>query len=125
MSRSIRHQEITLQVIVSEGHFGPIEEIKTINGIPGDGANNDMISVRMALELGCHIKPSKYQQLSGIDEKLLEVVGISRLKLCRRGPFGVGPHWINVCVHVIHNLHTDFHRDMLMSWPTLQKLRLV
>ena len=125
LSQQIRHQEITLQVIASEGHFGPIEEIRSITGIPGEGANNDVISVQMAMELGCRIKPSKYQQLSGINEKLLEVVGTSKVKLRHRGHFGVGPHWINVCVHVIHNLRTDFHRDMLMSWPTLQKLRLV
>ena len=70
-----------LQVIAGER---TIEEIRTITGIPGDGANNDMISVRIALELGCHIKPSKYQQYgSGIDERLLEVFGISRLKVHR------------------------------------------
>ena len=93
MSEQIRHQVITLQVIASEGHFRPIKEIRTITGIPGDGANNNMISVRIAQELGCRIKPSKYQQYgSGIDERPLEVVGISRLKVRHRGPFGVGPH---------------------------------
>ena len=42
MSRLIRHQEITLQVIAGER---TIKEVRTITGIPGDGANNDMISV--------------------------------------------------------------------------------
>ena len=42
MSKLIRQQEITLQVIAGER---TIKEIRTITGIPGNGANNDMISV--------------------------------------------------------------------------------
>ena len=71
-SKRIRQQEITLQVIAGER---TIEEIRTIIGIPGDGANNDMISVQMALELGCQIKSSKYLQYwSCIDGKPLEML---------------------------------------------------
>ena len=119
LSQRIRRQEITLQVIAGER---TIEEIRTITGIPGDGDNNDMISVQMALELGLTIRASKHQQLgTGIDKKPLEVVGISKLKICHRGPFGVGPHWTEVCVHMIHNLQ----KDMLLSWPTQRELQLI
>ena len=119
MSKPVRHQEITLQVIAGER---PIEEIRTVTGIPGDGANNDLILVRMALELGCQIKSSKYQQYGiGIDGRPLEVVGILRLKVRHLGHFGIEPHWTNVSVHVIHNLH----KDMLLSWPTQRQLRLL
>ena len=52
MSRSIRHQEITLEEIAGER---TVEEIRTVTGISGDGASNDLISVHMALELGCQI----------------------------------------------------------------------
>ena len=57
----IRHQEstITLQVIVGERI---IEEIRTVTGIPSSGTRNDLVSVRMALELGCRIKPSECKQ---------------------------------------------------------------
>ena len=119
MSWQIRHQEITLQVIAGER---AIEEIRTITGIPGDGANNNMISVRMALELGLTIRASKHQQLwTSVDDKPLEVVGISKLKIRRRGPFEVGPHWTDVWVHVMYNLQ----KDMLLSWPTQRELQLI
>ena len=112
MSKPIRHQEITLQVIAGER---TIEEIRTVTGISGNGASNDLVSVRMALELVCQIKPSKCEQYGiGIDGKLLEVVGISRLKIRRLRHFGIEPHWTNVSVLVIHNLP----KDMLLSWPT-------
>ena len=114
---------ITLQITAER----VIEEIRTITGIPGDGGNNDLISVRLALELGCHIKPSKCGQYR-LEGKDLEVVGISRLKLCRLGPFGRDPskHWVDVSVIVIHNLHSVsvYGRDMLLSWPTQSQLRI-
>ena len=79
-------KQITLQVIAGER---VIEEIRTVTGIPGDGGVNDLISVRLALELGCRIKPSKCEQYSlHIDGTPLEVAGISRLKLCHPGHFG-------------------------------------
>ena len=106
MSKQIRHQEIMLEVIAGER---TIEEIRTITGIPGDGGSNDLISVRMALELGCRIKPSKCEQYRlGIDGKLLEVVGISRLKIRHLGHFGREPHWTDVSVLVIHNIHSVY-----------------
>ena len=118
MLRSIRHQEITLQVIAGER---TVEEIRTVTGISGDGTSNDLVSVRLALELGCRIKPSKCEQYGiGIDGKPLEVVGISRLKIRRLGHFRIEPHWTNVSVLLIYNLH----KDMLLSWPTQSQLRI-
>ena len=106
-------KQITLQVIAGER---AIEEIRTVTGVPGDGGVNDLISVRLALELGCRIKPSKCEQYSlGSDGTSLEVVGISRLKLRRLGHFGREPHWTDVSVLVIHNLHSVYGRDMLLS----------
>lgn len=66
----IMSRPITLQITVGER---VIEEIRTITGIPGYGGNNDLISVRLALELGCRIKPSKFGQYR-LEEKDLEVV---------------------------------------------------
>ena len=121
LAQRIRRHEITLQVIAGESSKG-IEEIRTITGIPGDGDNNDMISIQMALELGLTIRASKHQQLwTGVDDKPLEIVGISKLKIRRRGPFGVGPHWTDVWVHVMYTLQ----KDMLLSWPTQRELQLI
>ena len=96
-----------------------------IRGIPGDGGVNDMISVQFALELGCRIKPSKCHQDSFGHETPLEVAEISRLKLRCMGHFGIAPHWIDVVVIVIHNLHLPsvYGRDMRLSWPTQCQLR--
>ena len=120
----IMSRPITLQITVGER---VIEEIRTITGIPGYGGNNDLISVRLALELGCRIKPSKFGQYR-LEEKDLEVVWISRLKLHLLGPFGRDPlkHWVDVSVIVIHNLHSVsvYGRDMLLSWPTQNQLRI-
>ena len=119
MYRPITHQEITLQVIAGER---TVEEIRTVTGISGNGASNDLVSVRMALELGCRIKPSKCEQYGiGIDGKPLKVVGISRLKICGLGHFGIEPHWTNVSVLVIDNLH----KEILLSWPTQRQLQLL
>ena len=119
MSKPIRHQEITLQVIAGEK---TVEEIRTVTGISGDGTSNNLVSVLMALELGCQIKPSKCEEHRiGIHGKMLEVVGISRLKICRLGHFRIEPHWTSVSVLVIHNLH----KDMLLSWPTQRQLQLL
>ena len=98
----------------------------TIRGVPGDGGVNDMISVQFALELGCRIKPSKCEQYSFGHETPLEVAGISRLKLRCQGHFGIAPHWIDVAVIVIHNLHLPsvYGQDMQLSWPTQRQLRI-
>ena len=83
LAQQIRRHEITLQVIPGESSKG-IEEIRTVTGIPGEGDNNDMVSIRMALELGLTIRASKHQQLgTGVDDKPLEVVGILKLKIRR------------------------------------------
>ena len=121
LAQRIRRHEITLQVIAGESSKG-IKEIRTITGIPGDGDNNDMISIRMALELGLTIRASEHKQLwTGADDIPLRVVGISKLKIRRRGPFGVGPHWTDIWVHVMCALQ----KDMLLSWPTQSKLQLI
>ena len=100
-----RHQKFTLQVISGKK---VIEEIRTITGIPGDGTRNNLISVCMSLELGCRIKPSKCEQYGiGIDGKPLEIVGILRVKIHCLTHFGIQPHWMNVSVLVVHNLHKD------------------
>ena len=121
LAQRIRRHEITLQVIPGESSKG-IEEIRTVTGIPGEGDNNDMVSIRMALELGLIIRASPHQRIwTGVDDKPLDVVGISKLKIRRRGPFGVEPHWTDVWVHVMYNLQ----KDMLLSWPTQRELQLI
>ena len=118
MSRSIRHQEITLHFIAGER---TLKEIRTVTGISGDGTSNDLVSVRLALELGCRIKPSKCEQYGiSIDGKPLEVVGILRLKIHRLEHFRIEPHLTNISVLVIYNLH----KDILLSWPTQRQLRI-
>ena len=121
LAQRIRRHEITLQVIAGESSKG-IEEIRTITGIPGDGDNNDMISIQMALELGLTIRASDHEQLLvGADNIPLQVVGISKLKIRRRGPFGVEPHWTDIWVHVMCALQ----KDTLLSWPTQRELQLI
>ena len=121
LAQRIRRHEITLQVIAGESSKG-IEEIRTVTGIPGDGDNNDMISIRMALELGLTIRASKHKHLwTSVDDKPLRVVGISKLKIRRRGPFGVEPHWTDIWVYVMFALQ----KDMLLSWPTQRELQLI
>ena len=99
-----------------------MEEIRTVTGIPGGGDYNNMISIRMALELGLTIRESDHEQLLvGADNIPLRVVGMLRLKICHRGPFGVGPHWTDIEVYVMVALQ----KDMLLSWPTQRKLQLI
>ena len=65
-------QEFTLEVISGEK---VVEEIRTITGIPGDGTRNDLMSVRMALALGCRIGPCKIEHYRiGSDGKPLEII---------------------------------------------------
>ena len=117
----IRRHEVTLQVIAGESSK-EIEEIRTVTGLPGGGDYNDMISIRMALELGLTIRESDHEQLLvGADNIPLRVVGISKLKIRRRGPFGVEPHWTDIWVYVMFTLQ----KDMLLSWPTQSKLQLI
>ena len=116
-----RHQKFTLEVISGKK---AIEEIRTITGTPGDGTINDLMSVCMALALGCQIKPCKIEHYGiGSDGKPLEIVGLSRLKICRPGHFGILPHWITISVLVVHSeLIND--KDFEMSWPTQRQLQL-
>ena len=116
-----RHQKFTLQVTSGEK---VIEEIRTISGIPGDGTRIDLMSVRMALALGCRIKPCKIEHYGiGSDGKPLEIVGLSRLKIRRPGHFGILPHWITISVLVVHS-ELIGNKDFEMSWPTQRQLRL-
>ena len=75
-----------LEVIAGEK---TVEEIRTITGIPGDGTRNDLMSVCMALALGCRIGPCKIEHYGiGSDGKPLEIVGFSRLNIVCPGHFG-------------------------------------
>ena len=116
-----RHQQFTLEVISGEK---AIEEIRTITGTPGDGTRNDLMSVCMALALGCRIGPCKIEHYGiGSDGKPLEIVGLSRLNIRRPGHFGALPHWITISVMVVHSELIN-NKDLEMSWSTQMQLRL-
>ena len=117
----LRYQQFTLEVISGEK---AIEEIRTITGIPGDGTRNDLMSVCMALALGCRIRSCKIEHYGiGSDGKPLEIVGLSRLNIRRPGHFGILPHWITISVLVVHSELIN-NKDFEMSWPTQRQLRL-
>ena len=115
-----RHQKFTLQVTSGEK---VIEEIRTISGIPGDGTRIDLMSVRMALALGCRIRPCKIEHWIDSNGKPLEIVGLSRLNIRRPGHFGALPHWITISVMVVHSELIN-NKDFEMSWSTQMQLRL-
>ena len=114
-----RHQKFTLQVISGKK---VIEEIRTITRIPGDGTRIDLMSVCMALALGCRIGPCKIEHYGiGSDRKLLDIAGLSRLNIRRPGHFGALPHWITISVLVVHSELIN-NKDFEMSWPTQRQL---
>ena len=115
-----RHQRFTLEVISGQK---AIEEIRTISGIPGDGTGADLMSVRMALTLGCRIRPCKIEHWIDSNGKPLEIVGLSRLNIRRPGHFGILPHRITISVLVVHSELIN-NKDFEMSWPTQRQLRL-
>ena len=116
-----RHKKFTLEVISGEK---AIEEIRTITETPGDGTRNDLMSVRIALALGCRIGPCKIEHYRiGSDGKPLEIVRLSKLNIRRPGHFGILPHWITISVLVVHSEFIG-NKDFEMSWPTQRQIRI-
>ena len=125
-AQRIRCHEIMLQVMAGESS-NVIEKVRTVTGLTGGGDYNDMVSLRMALELGLIIRECDHEQLLvGTDNIPLRVVGMSKLKIRRQGPFGAGiPHWTDIEVYVMIALQGLLQKDMLLSWPTQSRLRLL
>ena len=89
-----------------------------------------MVSIEMALELGLTIRECDYEELlAGADDIPLRVVGVAKLKIRRQGTFGAGiqwiPYWTDIEVYVLLALQGLVKRDMLLSWPTQNRLRLL
>ena len=94
------------------------------------GAGTIWFSIEMALELGLTIRECDYEELlAGADDIPLRVVGVAKLKICRHGTFGAGiqwiPYWTDIEVYVLLALQGLVKRDMLLSWPTQNRLRLL
>ena len=123
----IRKHEVTLQVISGEPSDMPG---LTVTGLPGGGGWHNMVSVEMALELGLTIRECDYRELrAGPDDIPLRVVGEAKLKIRHHGIFGAGiqwiPYWTDIEVYVLLALQGLLKRDMLLSWPTQNRLRLL
>ena len=125
----IRKYEVTLQVMAGESSnvFG---KVRTVTGLPGGGGYHNMVSIEMALELGLTIRECDYEELlAGADDIPLRVVGVAKLKIRHQGTFGAGiqwiPHWTDIEVYVLLALQGLLKRDMLLSWPTQNRLRLL
>ena len=89
-----------------------------------------MVSVKMALELGLTIRECDYRELlAGPDDIPLGVVGDVKLKIRRHGIFGAGiqwiPYWTDIEVYVLLALQGLVKRDLLLSWPAQNRLRLL
>ena len=54
---------------------------------------------------------------------------MAKLKIHRQGTFGAGiqwiPHWTDIEVYVLMALQGLLQKDMLLSWPTQNRLRLL
>ena len=79
----IRKYEVTLQVMAGESS-NVIGKVRTVTGLPGGGGYNDMVSLRMALELGLTIRECDHEQLLvGANNIPLRVVGMAKLRIRR------------------------------------------
>ena len=93
---------------------------------PGHGFCNDLVSLRLALDLGCILKYSVCTEYSYLTYQPLVVHSLTSLKVRIRGPFAPNPHWVRVEAIVIEYLDHPWilNGDIALSWSTQRKLRV-
>ena len=93
---------------------------------PGHGYCNDLISFRLALNLGCILKYSECIEYSYLTYQPLSVHSTTSLRVRIRGPFAPNPHWGHVDAIVIDQLEHSVvcDSDIVLSWSTQRKLRV-
>ena len=93
---------------------------------PGHGYCNDLISFRLAVNLGCILKFSECIEYSYLTYHPLSVHSTTSLKLRIRGPFAPNPQWVRLDAIVIDQLeHPQVcDSDIVLSWSTQRQLRV-
>ena len=127
---------MSLQVVAAEDlrprRVGTITHLRTqypCNSelYPGHGYCNDLVSLRLALNLGCIFKYSECTEYSYLTYQPLSVHSTTSLKVRIRGPFAPNPHWVHVDAIVIDQLDHPLilDSDIVLSWSTQRKLPVV
>ena len=126
---------MSLQVVAAEDlrrwRLGTITHLRNqhpcnLELYPGHGYCNDLVSLRLALNLGCIFKYSVCTEYSYLTYQPLSVHSITSLKVRIRGPFAPNPHWVHVDAIVIEHLDHSWilDSDIVLSWSTQRKLRV-
>ena len=126
---------MNLQVVAAEDlrcqRLGTISHLRNqhlcnLDLHPGHGFCNDLVSLRLALDLGCILKYSVCTEYSYLTHQPLVVHSLTSLKVRIRGPFAPNPHWVRVEAIVIEYLDHPWilNGDIALSWSTQRKLRV-
>ena len=126
---------MNLQVIASEDFrrrgLGTIchlrnQRLHNLDLHPGHGFVNDLVSLRLAVELGCILKYSVCTEYSYLVHKPVVVHSLTSLKVRISGPFSPNPHWVYVEAIVVECLESPWilNGDIALSWSTQKKLKV-
>ena len=126
---------MNLQVIASEDFrcrgLGTIchlrnQRLHNLDLHPGHGFVNDLVSLRLALELGCILKYSVCTEYSYLVHQPVVVHSLTSLKVRISGPFSPNPHWVYVEAIVVECLESPWilNGDIALSWSTQKKLKV-
>ena len=91
---------------------------------PGHGFCNDLVSLRLALDLGCILKYSVCTKYSCLTHQPLVVHSLTILKVRIRGPFAPNPHWVHVEAIEYLDHPWILNGDIALSRSTQRKLRV-
>ena len=113
---------LCLQVIPGDSRRF-VAEIFTLDGEYGHGYTNDLISERLARELGCVLRHTPCHEYSYLTSHPLSVKAVTKLKVRIRGPFVCYPYWLLIDAIVIHDLeHLGIYgTDLILSWVSQHK----
>ena len=100
----------------------PLMRVKEV----GHGFVNDLVSLRLAVELGCILKYSICTEYSYLVHKPVVVHSLTSLKVRKSGPFSPNPHWVYVEAIVVECLESPWilNGDIALSWSTQRKLQV-
>ena len=93
---------------------------------PGHGYCNNLISFRLAVDLGCVLKSSECIEYSYLTYHPLSVHSTTSLQVRIRGPFALNPQWVRLEAIVIDQLEHPCvcDSDIVLSWSTQRQLRV-
>ena len=91
---------------------------------PGHGYCNDLVSFRLAVDLGCVLKSSECIEYSYLTYHPLSVHSTTSLQVRIRGPFAPNPQWVRLEAIVIDQLEHSSVCDsyIVLSWSTERQL---